>query len=82
MNAVDCNNLHGGDKAELDRCFMAEAVALAKSARSRTWPNPPVGAVVVKDGVIVGRGAHEGPGQLHAEPVALFEAGEAARGGC
>ena len=80
MNAVDCNNLHGGDKAELDRCFMAEAVALAKSARSRTWPNPPVGAVVVKDGVIVGRGAHEGPGKPHAEPLALSEAGEAARG--
>ncbi len=80
MNAVDCNNLHGGDKAELDRCFMAEAVAMAQSARSRTWPNPPVGAVVVKDGVIVGRGAHEGPGQRHAEPVALTEAGEAARG--
>ena len=80
MNAVDCHNLHGGDQTELDRCLMAEAVALARSARSRTWPNPPVGAVVVKDGVIVGRGAHEGPGKPHAEPVALAEAGEASRG--
>lgn len=80
MNAVDCTRLHDGDKAGLDRCFMAEAVALARSAKSRTWPNPPVGAVVVRDGVIVGRGSHEGIGKPHAEPVALGQAGEAARG--
>ena len=80
MDAVDCTYPHGGDQAALDRCFMAEAVALAKGARHRTWPNPPVGAVVVKDGVVVGRGAHEGPGKPHAEPVALGEAGKAARG--
>ncbi len=80
MDAVDCTRSHGGDQAALDRCFMAEAVALAKGVRSRTWPNPPVGAVVVKNNVIIGRGAHEGPGKPHAEPVALAEAGEQARG--
>ncbi|MCK9994764.1 MAG: bifunctional diaminohydroxyphosphoribosylaminopyrimidine deaminase/5-amino-6-(5-phosphoribosylamino)uracil reductase RibD [Candidatus Krumholzibacteria bacterium] len=80
MDSMDCNRRHRDDRAALDSCFMAEALALARSAKSRTWPNPPVGAVVVKDGVIVGRGAHEGPGKLHAEPVALNEAGEAARG--
>jgi len=80
MNAVDCTRLHDGDQAALDRCFMGEAMTLARSARSRTWPNPPVGAVVVKDGVIIGRGTHEGPGKPHAEPVALGQAGEATRG--
>ena len=80
MDAVDCTHLHGGDQAALDRCFMAEAMALARCVRSRTWPNPPVGAVVVKNGVVVGCGAHEGPGTPHAEPVALGEAGEDSRG--
>jgi diaminohydroxyphosphoribosylaminopyrimidine deaminase/5-amino-6-(5-phosphoribosylamino)uracil reductase len=80
MDAVDCTRQHDGDQAALDTCFMAEALDLARSVRSRTWPNPPVGAVVVAGGVIVGRGAHEGPGKPHAEPAALADAGEAARG--
>ncbi len=80
MDALDCTNKYGDDQAALDRCFMAEAVSLARSVRSRTWPNPPVGAVVVRDGAVVGRGAHEGPGTPHAEPVALAEAGDKARG--
>jgi diaminohydroxyphosphoribosylaminopyrimidine deaminase/5-amino-6-(5-phosphoribosylamino)uracil reductase len=63
-----------------DRAFMAEALALAAGVPGRTWPNPPVGAVIVRDGVVVGRGAHQGPGGPHAEAVALAEAGEAARG--
>src|SRR5262249_9807214 len=46
----------------------------------RTPPNPWVGALVVADGAIVGRGATEPPGQRHAEIVALHEAGDAARG--
>lgn len=80
MNTVDCSSLHDGDQASLDRCFMSEALSLARSVRSRTWPNPPVGAVVVKNGEIIGRGAHEGPGHPHAEPVALAAAGQGARG--
>jgi diaminohydroxyphosphoribosylaminopyrimidine deaminase/5-amino-6-(5-phosphoribosylamino)uracil reductase len=80
MSVVDNSTEFRDDQAAQDRCFMAEAVAMARGARSRTWPNPPVGAVVVSGGVIVGRGAHEGPGRPHAEPVALADAGQKARG--
>lgn len=54
--------------------------ALDLAAGHRTHPNPRVGAVVVKDGSIVGEGFHEGPGTSHAEVVALSGAGPAARG--
>lgn len=63
-----------------DHRFMREALALAARPARRPWPNPPVGAVVVRDGAIVGRGAHHGAGTPHAEVVALTEAGERARG--
>ncbi|MFH1843857.1 MAG: bifunctional diaminohydroxyphosphoribosylaminopyrimidine deaminase/5-amino-6-(5-phosphoribosylamino)uracil reductase RibD [bacterium] len=63
-----------------DESFMSEAIRLAASVPSRPWPNPPVGAVVVKDGRVIGRGAHHGPGSSHAEIVALAEAGAAAEG--
>lgn len=59
---------------------MQEAVRVASRLPGRPWPNPPVGALVVRDGAIVGRGAHLGPGKNHAEVVALREAGTAARG--
>ena len=69
------------DDAEArDHAFMGEALALARGAAHRTWPNPPVGAVVVRGDAIVGRGAHQGAGTPHAEPLALAEAGEKARG--
>ena len=63
-----------------DDAFMAEALRLAADIPVRPWPNPPVGAVVVRDGRIVGSGAHRGPGTPHAEVLALAEAGERARG--
>jgi diaminohydroxyphosphoribosylaminopyrimidine deaminase / 5-amino-6-(5-phosphoribosylamino)uracil reductase len=63
-----------------DRRFMALALTLGRRGQGRTWPNPAVGAVVVKDGVIVGRGWTQPGGRPHAEPVALAQAGEAARG--
>jgi len=63
-----------------DTRWMAEAISLARGAAQRTWPNPPVGAVVVRQGEVVGRGAHQGAGQPHAEPVALAEAGAQAKG--
>jgi diaminohydroxyphosphoribosylaminopyrimidine deaminase/5-amino-6-(5-phosphoribosylamino)uracil reductase len=63
-----------------DRRFMQLALALGRRGQGRTWPNPAVGAVVVKDGVIVGRGWTQPGGRPHAEPVALSQAGEAARG--
>jgi diaminohydroxyphosphoribosylaminopyrimidine deaminase/5-amino-6-(5-phosphoribosylamino)uracil reductase len=63
-----------------DQRFMQLALALGRRGQGRTWPNPAVGAVVVKDGVIVGRGWTQAGGRPHAEPVALEHAGEAARG--
>jgi diaminohydroxyphosphoribosylaminopyrimidine deaminase/5-amino-6-(5-phosphoribosylamino)uracil reductase len=63
-----------------DQRFMALALALGRRGQGRTWPNPAVGAVVVKDGVIVGRGWTQPGGRPHAEPEALRRAGEAARG--
>ena len=76
----DCGRAFAGDRCAQDQCYMAEAMAMACGVPQRTWPNPPVGAVIVKDGRIVGRGAHLGAGHPHAEPVALAEAGDAARG--
>jgi diaminohydroxyphosphoribosylaminopyrimidine deaminase/5-amino-6-(5-phosphoribosylamino)uracil reductase len=65
---------------EADRRFMQLALMLGRRGLGRTWPNPAVGAVVVKDGVIVGRGWTQPGGRPHAEPEALRRAGEAARG--
>ena len=59
---------------------MAEALALAARGLYTTTPNPRVGAVVVCDGAVVGRGFHERAGGPHAETIALAEAGERARG--
>ncbi len=59
--------------------FMDFAIKLAEAYRGRTRPNPTVGAVVVRNGRIVGFGAHKGKGFPHAEVVALNEAGELAR---
>jgi diaminohydroxyphosphoribosylaminopyrimidine deaminase/5-amino-6-(5-phosphoribosylamino)uracil reductase len=56
------------------------ALELAERGRGTTHPNPVVGAVVVKDGQIVGEGWHERAGGPHAEVVALASAGERARG--
>jgi diaminohydroxyphosphoribosylaminopyrimidine deaminase/5-amino-6-(5-phosphoribosylamino)uracil reductase len=63
-----------------DQRFMALALALGRRGQGRTWPNPAVGAVIVKDGVIVGRGWTQPGGRPHAEVEALNRASEAARG--
>ena len=64
-----------------DTDYMARALALAERGRGRTSPNPMVGAVVVdREGVVVGRGAHEYAGGPHAEIHALRDAGARARG--
>jgi diaminohydroxyphosphoribosylaminopyrimidine deaminase / 5-amino-6-(5-phosphoribosylamino)uracil reductase len=60
--------------------FMALALALGRRGRGRTWPNPAVGAVIVKAGAIIGRGWTQPGGRPHAEIEALRRAGEAARG--
>jgi diaminohydroxyphosphoribosylaminopyrimidine deaminase/5-amino-6-(5-phosphoribosylamino)uracil reductase len=63
-----------------DEHYMDEAFALAERGRGSTHPNPLVGAVLVRDGEVVGRGWHAAPGEPHAEAMALTEAGERARG--
>ena len=63
-----------------DQRFMQLALTLGRRGLGRTWPNPAVGAVVVKDEVIVGRGWTQPGGRPHAEVVALARAGPAARG--
>jgi diaminohydroxyphosphoribosylaminopyrimidine deaminase/5-amino-6-(5-phosphoribosylamino)uracil reductase len=60
--------------------FMREALALARQGRALASPNPMVGAVLVRDGEVVGRGFHTYAGLRHAEIVALEDAGERARG--
>jgi len=63
-----------------DAHYMREALALARRGLGRTSPNPPVGAVVVREDKIVGRGFHRRAGEAHAEVVALQAAGPRARG--
>ncbi len=60
--------------------FMARALELAERGRGRVEPNPMVGAVVVREGRIVGEGFHACFGGPHAEPAAIAAAGEACRG--
>ena len=59
---------------------MRRAIELAERGRGTTYPNPLVGAVVVRDGEVVGEGWHERRGAPHAEVSALRAAGERARG--
>ena len=68
------------ESKDADRRFMQLALTLGRRGQGRTWPNPAVGALVVKEGVIVGRGWTQPGGRPHAEPEALKRAGEAARG--
>ena len=59
---------------------MALALQLGARGLGRTWPNPAVGCVIVRDGRIVGRGWTQPGGRPHAEVEALARAGAAARG--
>lgn len=61
------------------KVFMQRALELASQAAGRTSPNPLVGAVVVKDGEIVGEGYHQKAGKPHAEVIALEAAGDNSR---
>ncbi|HEX74125.1 MAG TPA: bifunctional diaminohydroxyphosphoribosylaminopyrimidine deaminase/5-amino-6-(5-phosphoribosylamino)uracil reductase RibD [Dehalococcoidia bacterium] len=61
--------------------YMEQALSLAKLALGQVSPNPAVGAVVVKNDVVVGQGYTQPPGSWHAEVVALNQAGDQARGG-
>ena len=66
-------------QAEKDKEYMKFAIKLAKQGEGKVNPNPVVGAVVVKDDVIVGKGYHKVFGKAHAEVYALEEAGKLAR---
>jgi diaminohydroxyphosphoribosylaminopyrimidine deaminase/5-amino-6-(5-phosphoribosylamino)uracil reductase len=66
--------------SDSDARWLAAAACLAERARPLSRPNPAVGAVVVKDHIVVGRGWTQPGGRPHAEAVALEQAGDAARG--
>ena len=61
--------------------YMEQALSLARLALGQVSPNPAVGAVVVKNNLVVGQGYTQPPGSGHAEVVALNQAGKQARGG-
>ncbi|VXC55103.1 bifunctional diaminohydroxyphosphoribosylaminopyrimidine deaminase/5-amino-6-(5-phosphoribosylamino)uracil reductase RibD [Sphingomonas sp. AX6] len=63
-----------------DARWMGAAISLSQRGRGRTAPNPCVGAMVVRDGSVIGRGWTRPHGRPHAEAVALEQAGDAARG--
>ena len=65
---------------DIDERYMLEALALAERGVGSTWPNPPVGAVVVRGGHIIGKGYHRRSGSPHAEVLALHQAGARTRG--
>lgn len=72
--------LFGDAYASVSDPFLRRACELAERGRGTTSPNPLVGCVLVRDGVVVGEGWHERAGGSHAEAVALAAAGDAARG--
>lgn len=65
----------------LHRQYMQRALELARQGEGRTSPNPPVGALIVRDDRVVGEGFHPKAGEPHAEIFALRQAGALARGG-
>lgn len=74
---------HGAPRNDFnsdDERFMRLALSLGRRGLGNTWPNPAVGAVVVKDGIVLGRGWTQVGGRPHAETEALRQAKRAARG--
>ena len=72
--------LEDARQREQDEIFMREALRIARNAEGRTSPNPLVGAVIVRDGIIVAEGWHRKAGTPHAEVHALRMAGDLAKG--
>ena len=80
--SVDRVTSFGADGGcRIDEFFIDRAIDFAWMAAGKTQPNPLVGALVVKDGRILGEGYHQKYGEDHAESIALERAGESARGG-
>ena len=67
------------DAAE-DIRLMRSALSISKRGLGQVWPNPSVGCIIVKDGVVLGRGVTAAGGRPHAEAAALLQAGPAAKG--
>ena len=78
--STDRSELDSGSNDPRDAEYMRRALALAQQGWGQTAPNPMVGAVVVKDGAVVGEGYHARFGEAHAEALALKAAGDRARG--
>ncbi len=78
--STDRSELDSGSNDERDAEYMRRALALAQQGWGQTAPNPMVGAVVVRDGTVVGEGYHARYAEPHAEIVALKAAGDRARG--
>jgi len=76
MSAIVCEET----QAEIDRRRMQAALAFGRRWLGATAPNPAVGAILTREGVVVGRGATQPGGRPHAETEALRQAGELARG--
>ena len=68
------------DQKAIDERYIAACIRYARSNLGLTGTNPSVGTLLVKDGVIIGRGVTAVGGRPHAETQAIVEAGEAARG--
>ena len=64
---------------ETDEKYMRQSLELARRGRGRTSPNPVVGAVIVKDDKVIGRGWHQKAGTAHAEVHAIADAGDETR---
>ena len=77
---VVTNNVVVNDERDLDLYFLDLALEFAAKGEGQVKPNPLVGAVIVKDGVIVGQGFHRYEGVKHAEVLALEQAGSLAIG--
>ncbi len=72
--------MKNADVTEVDHRYMALALSLGRRGMGRCWPNPAVGCVIVKEDRVIGRGWTQPGGRPHAEPIALAQAGLAARG--
>jgi pyrimidine deaminase RibD-like protein/very-short-patch-repair endonuclease len=77
-NPLPLKGERGFTEGEREPVFMRQAIALARPGK--TWPNPPVGCVIVKNGVVIAKGATGDGGRPHAEEMALEVAGAAAEG--
>ena len=80
QDSTDRSELDSDSNDARDAEFMRRALALAQQGWGQTAPNPMVGAVVVRDGAVVGEGFHARYGEAHAEALALKAAGDRARG--